>query len=38
LGQCSIEKKVFYAKNDHRDHLKDGHQSDYGIHCNGNQT
>jgi hypothetical protein len=32
LRQCSIEKKVFYAKNDHGNHLKDGHQPDHGIH------
>jgi hypothetical protein len=32
LGQCSIEKKVCYAKNDHGNHLKDGHQPDHGIH------
>jgi hypothetical protein len=25
-------KKVFYAKNDHGNHLKDGHPPDYGIH------
>jgi hypothetical protein len=32
LGQCSIRKKVFYAKNDHGNHLKDGHPPDYRIH------
>ena len=34
LGQCSIGKKVFYAKNDHGNHLKDGHPPDCGINHN----
>jgi hypothetical protein len=32
LGQCSIRKKVFYAKNDHGNHLNDDHPPEYGIH------
>jgi transcription initiation factor IIF auxiliary subunit len=31
-GNVQIRKKVFYAKNDHGNHLNDDHPPDYGIH------